>query len=133
MESKRIDGGTLGMIILIICLIFLIFEGKCSAYTFESELDPQDIGKWTMIEISVSSSGVYLVVANPDPMAKIRVAVLKTLNSGEIIGYAYLKNDELFVYVYANESYRQVMPTPEQTEAIKNWLIPHLRKTQTRR
>ena len=101
------------MTVFVAVSMVLCFVGTSFAYTYDSELNPEEFSTgWITIEKTWTSPfGGIARVKNPDPNARIKEAQIEILNQG-LISYEYVIDGKTYKYKfnYETENYDLIVP-----------------------
>ena len=100
------------MTVFVAVSMILCFVGASFAYTYDSEINPEEFVAWEVIDkVRTSPSGGTAVIKNPDPNARIREATLEIQNGG-LISYWYTIDGKTYKYEfnYETENYDLIVP-----------------------
>ena len=101
------------MAVFVAVSMVLCFVGVSFAYTYDSEINPEEFVKWEVVsKTRTSPFGGTAVVKNPDPNARIKEATLEIQNEG-LISYWYTIDGKTYKYEFNYETLNYDLVVPE--------------------
>lgn len=137
-KGKIFSAAPLCSFVLLSIVFPFFWRSTTCAYTYESEINPKEFKRWEIIQQTHPAEDYYgrsfAILKNPDlfhPIGFVLIQANGHCCENDLIGYAYYKRDELFVYVYYSSyggRYVRIKVSPQQKREIDSWLGPHLRR-----
>jgi len=101
------------MVVFVVVSMVLCFVGASFAYTYDSEINPEEFIKWEVIDkVRTSPFGGIATLKNPDPNARIKEAQIEIFNKG-LISYEYVIDGKTYKYKFNNETENYDLVIPE--------------------
>ena len=104
----------------IIVLLIVLTAGMAWAFTWEGELDPNELDNWELISVIPNPGGIsWVLIKNPDKSASIDTVAMLVDSNSNLLGYRYFKHGEPFGYFFDmdQETYARHNYTPDQRKA----------------
>ena len=102
------------MTIFVVISMVLCFTGTALAFTFDSELNPEEFYNWERVEFfRTSPYGGVVMLKNPDPNARIKVGSLN-IYGGEVLSYSYVIDGKTYTYEFNNETNNYDLIVPNE-------------------
>lgn len=125
----------LGIILVLVFFSSFLFGcagiHKRPTYTYESEINLAEFRNWDVFQqtnpLYDFCNRTFAILRNPDLQAPISYVLTQAIDK-HLIGYAYYKGNELFVYIYEESPsrYERMKPSKRQRREIQQWLGPYL-------
>ena len=91
---------------------------------FANPLDLTDIMKWEVLNHEHPIRGICKLTVRHPEVNVVQFYVVSQF--GQVLGYYFIRNDELFLYIYEDGFVRKPVP-PENIQTIKNELNQYLK------
>ena len=116
----------------LIILFILLTAGMAWAFSWEGELDPNDLDKWEIIGATMLNPLTMIATAqNPDKEVEIQRIQMFIYIDGTLISYRYFKGGEIYEYVFNTD--KDMYERNEYTEKHRQSCIQcHSAKLVTR-
>ena len=102
------------MAVFVAVSMVLCFVGTSFAYTYDSEINPEEFVKWEVTDRDRTSPfGGIATVKNPDPNAKVKEAHLEIWQDG-LISYWYDIDGKTYRYEFNNETENYDLIVPNE-------------------
>lgn len=95
-----------------------------AAYTFDSEIDPAEFRKWTIIKkVRTGLNQGQATLENPDRNARIKVVIM-TMSNHWLMAYEYVIDGKKFKYErnFDTEHFGLVKPAGTTSEMVRPWV-----------
>ena len=94
---------------------------------FASELDLTDINKWEVLNHEHPIQGICKITVRHPEVKVVQFYVLS--QNGVVLGYYFIQNNELFLYIYEETGFVRKPVPPESIQEIKDDLNQYLPRT----